>query len=687
MPTRRSTRPLRPTRIACCLIGGAISGGLSLLIAIIVLVSSHNDSSGPVMATIRTTTQSSAPVIIGGAGYAGVAAAKQLSMHGVDFTILEATDHVGGRMYAKPFGKPQVAGPFMLDAGANWVQGLNGNDVWGEAIRFGLGGNAQNFDDSVLYDENGNLDNLESAYGPGSLCLKSFEAYLTAGDISLRCLQPGSAANPPKSVDRRFCEQYFPAPFAYSDDDDLNQQRAQQLANGFLALSESRPAIARVCEIYNQDFEWAEDPLVTSTNSTLPPNTYSDHRDADYWVQDRRGGYGWLVKALAAEFIATSVNTNEEKVFDDPAHLRLFSKITEVHWDPSGSSPVQVKYCTTQKQTPANQPELYPCTAQEFTVTGDHFFSTFSTGVLQKSIAEERAGVPLSGSKDSAPRFQPRLIDAIPQAAEAIEKYPMAFYSKIFFQFEFKFWGDSQIFLSAASNSEWTGELAPVWQSLDVKGDGKFLPGSKILFVTVLGERARQVHDMTDAQIKAEFLPVLNQIFDDEIDDALGRDLQVSDIVDFSMTRWIKDPLTYGMYTNRRVDVSDEALEPSRQRYGNLIFSGEHSCFRHNGYTHGAKRGGERSARILLAEAYNVEGVDVPSTCDVLPSETASGDQGNVPPGQSKKVSSVRHATAHRWKNPNPPGHKHSRRTQKVTQLSDAEIDAEFVRAGSRRHE
>ena len=691
---RRRSRGISP--IACCLLGAGSASVVAGFIGLVVLLTSgtatttnasHNSAAEVNMLT-RSTAASAAPVIIGGAGYAGVAAAKTLNMHGVDVAILEASERLGGRMWAKPFGSnPSTGAAYLLEAGANWIQGLNGNDVWGEAIRFGLGGNSQNFDDSVLYDKDGEINSLESAYGPGSLCLKSFEAYLTAGEISTRCLQPGSAANPPKSVDRRFCEQYFPAPFQYADDDDLSQERAQQVANGFLALAESDPSIARACEVYNQDFEWAEAPSVTSTNSTLPPNTYSDHRDADYWVSDERSGYAWLVESLAAEFIATSVNTNAEKVFDDPNRLRLQTKVLEVQWDPTGTAPVTVRACKTRKQNVANGPTLYPCVAgSEYTMQGEHFLSTFSVAVIQKSIAEERAGVPVANSQNTAPRFTPPLT-SVPDLAESFENYPMAYYSKIFFQFPLKFWGDSQIVLSAANGGKWVGEFAPVWQSLDVKGNGQFLPGSNIFFVTVLGERAAELHapGVTDSEIIAQMLPVLNDMFDDELDDALGRPLRASDVLAFSMTRWIQDPLFRGMYTNRRVGVSDVELEPSRQRYGNLIFSGEHSCFRHNGYTHGAKRGGERSARILLAERYGVEGVDVPSTCDVLPADTAPGDQGNVPPGQSKKNAITKSRAASAWKNPNPPGHRHSRRTQKETQLSDAEIDAEFAAAGTRR--
>uniref|UniRef100_A0A453JCK6 Amine oxidase domain-containing protein n=1 Tax=Aegilops tauschii subsp. strangulata TaxID=200361 RepID=A0A453JCK6_AEGTS len=58
----------------------------------------------------------------------GISAGKRLSEAGItDLVILEATDHVGGRMHKRDFGGISV------EMGANWVEGVDGgemNPIW-----------------------------------------------------------------------------------------------------------------------------------------------------------------------------------------------------------------------------------------------------------------------------------------------------------------------------------------------------------------------------------------------------------------------------------------------------------------------------------------------------------------------------------------------------------------------------
>ncbi len=561
-----------------------------------------------------------ADVLIGGAGYASAAFVEQLHENGVSFRILEATDRVGGRMVAKEFGtNPATGEPYRLEVGANWVQGLNGNPVWDEAIKYELEGNAQNFDDIAFHDIDGVERPREALYLPGTACLRADTAYVSAGDFSLRCLQP-SGDDRLKSVDRRFCADALDidrSAFNYDDEDDLSNEEAETQTTGFLPPTDPEPASARACQLYSQDFEWAEFPNVTSANNTLPANTYADFRDADYWVGGGKIGYAKLVQRKLAEFISTSVLSDEQIAFNDASKLTLRTRVLGVQWDPSGVAPVSVSTCETVKQSASNQPDRFACVpATQATVTAREFVSTFSLGVLRQSIAEEST----PAASRTAPTFTPPL-SSVSALASALGKYPMAYYSKIFFQFEHKFWNDAQLTLSAYSEGRWTGEFAPVWQSLDTGGNpNRFLPGSRIFFVTVLGERAQDLHSKSDSAIVAELLPVLNQMFAERIDELYGSPLTPANVLDFSMTRWIADELYRGMYSNMRANVSWSEIEPTRQRYGNLVFSGEHTCFRYNGYTHGALLGGRRSARILLAERYGKPTAGEQSICDVLPS-------------------------------------------------------------------
>ncbi|XP_017785342.1 PREDICTED: spermine oxidase-like [Nicrophorus vespilloides] len=63
-------------------------------------------------------------VIVVGAGPAGIAAATTLLSQGIDVTVLEAEDRIGGRVHSVPFGDAVV------DMGAEWCHGQKNNVVY-----------------------------------------------------------------------------------------------------------------------------------------------------------------------------------------------------------------------------------------------------------------------------------------------------------------------------------------------------------------------------------------------------------------------------------------------------------------------------------------------------------------------------------------------------------------------------
>ena len=58
-------------------------------------------------------------VVIIGAGAAGLAAARQLDEHGIDFVVVEARDRVGGRV----FTHRDTATPIPIELGAEFIHG------------------------------------------------------------------------------------------------------------------------------------------------------------------------------------------------------------------------------------------------------------------------------------------------------------------------------------------------------------------------------------------------------------------------------------------------------------------------------------------------------------------------------------------------------------------------------------
>lgn len=574
-----------------------VTGGIVLVLA---LTTSRTDASTGVdlldWQQSGRRPRESHPVIIGGAGFAGIELARRLHEEGVEFVILEASGRVGGRVKEKTFGG------YVLEEGANWIQGLNGNPLWELKKTFGLLGVRNNFDDLVMFDENGTLivDPYTTAEG-----IQADEAFVGASTYSRRCLQPSEPLN---ANNLRFCRGIKGTFVNAQSDDDQSNAEGETLFNGFIADT----PVKRTFQYYSEDFEYGQSPGVTSLNNTLPSNTYSDFRDANYMALNDPLGFARLALKQAATYLRTSVNTNTRVEFDDP-RLRLRTRVLAV--DRSSSDSVDIQICTTSPTT-THVITAHRCVAgSQRTLRGSHFVSTFSLGVLAQSVNEESASV--NANSRTAPRFVPPLP---PATAAALLDYPMALYSKIFFRFPWKFWQDEEMMLSAFQD----GEFAPVWQSLDMTN---FLPGSKILFLTVTGERARELQlrpnsPATDTQIINELLPVLNQVFATEIAGVTGgRQLRRSDVLEFSMTRWLQDELARGMYSNWPVNQTWIEQEPTRANLGRVWFSGEHTCFRYNGYVHGAMLAGQRTANLLLAKAFGRRNIDLATTCDQSPSQ------------------------------------------------------------------
>ena len=88
-------------------------------------------------------------VLVVGAGMAGLAAARRLADGGVDVTVLEARDRIGGRVWTHR----GLGGP--VDLGASWIHGVRGNPLTKLAGRLGVDTAATDYDDVVLHDADG----------------------------------------------------------------------------------------------------------------------------------------------------------------------------------------------------------------------------------------------------------------------------------------------------------------------------------------------------------------------------------------------------------------------------------------------------------------------------------------------------------------------------------------------------
>lgn len=69
-------------------------------------------------------------VVVVGAGFAGLVAARELQTAGIDYVVLEASNRIGGRAYTEErMGRP-------LELGATWVHWYQAH-IWSEIMRYG----------------------------------------------------------------------------------------------------------------------------------------------------------------------------------------------------------------------------------------------------------------------------------------------------------------------------------------------------------------------------------------------------------------------------------------------------------------------------------------------------------------------------------------------------------------------
>ncbi|MGK0361538.1 MAG: polyamine oxidase, partial [Bradymonadia bacterium] len=144
-------------------------------------------------------------VIVVGAGFAGLTAARMLADSGVAVIVLEARDRIGGRAWtAQVAGRP-------VDLGAGWVHGPNGNPITelttqvGGTMRFDaqtisalfdegtgelLTGDALEALEEIVEAFSDRLGGLQRELGPRASVLDAIESFIAAnaysGDVARR---------------------------------------------------------------------------------------------------------------------------------------------------------------------------------------------------------------------------------------------------------------------------------------------------------------------------------------------------------------------------------------------------------------------------------------------------------------------------------------------------------------------
>lgn len=158
----------------------------------------------------------------------------------------------------------------------------------------------------------------------------------------------------------------------------------------------------------------------------------------------------------------------------------------------------------------------------------------------------------------------------------------MGIYTKIFLQFDpaEQFWDEGTQFFLYASPT--TRGYYPLWQSLSGPG---FIPGSGILFVTVVDEQSRTVEAQDDETTLQQVLVVLREMF--------GAD-KVPYPKAFMYPRWGQVPWAFGSYSNWPPGVTLEQHQNLRANVGALWFAGEATHPEYYGFLQAAYFEGQR---------------------------------------------------------------------------------------------
>ncbi|KAF4463796.1 N1-acetylpolyamine oxidase [Fusarium albosuccineum] len=287
------------------------------------------------------------------------------------------------------------------------------------------------------------------------------------------------------------------------------------------------------------DFEAAIPPEQSGFQFGIAGNnaTFKHFSDETNLVIDQRGYNAWII-GEAEEFLKE----------DDP-RLLLNTTVKKIHYGKEGVIILN---------------EDDSCIEAEFAIC------TFSVGVLQ----------------NEAVTFDP----VLPRwKREAIEQFQMGTYIKIFMQFNESFWDDEVQYMLYADPDE--RGYYPLFQSLNAPG---FLPGSNILFSTVVASQAYKVEAQSDEETKEEMLEVLRSMFPDK---------DIPEPTDFMYPRWTTTEWAYGSYSNWPVGMTLEKHQNLRANVDRLWFAGEANSAEFFGYLHGAyfegQEAGDRIARII----------------------------------------------------------------------------------------
>lgn len=455
-----------------------------------------------------------ASVAILGAGLTGITAAQALTSESVtDFVIVDVNSYLGGRVKHSEFGKDPDGNPYTIELGANWVQGL------------------------------GSLDGPDN---PIWLLVQKYDLANTYSNFSSILTYDQTGANDYTDLLDDYDKAYSLVEAEVGSMLSRGHQgRSFRVGLSLAGWKPRKNMLQQAAEWWRFDWEYSHSPDLTSetfsvvvslsfchtvdetTNNLTECQNYnrSVHQfsHANNYIHDSRG-YNTFIQGEASTFLKPEDN-----------RVLLNTRVTAIDYSDQDSVTITM--------------------SDESCITATYAICTFSLGVLQNEVVE--FSPPFPSWKQ-----------------EGIEGMQMGTFTKIFLQFppDQQFWdADIQFFLYADPTER---GLYPIWQSLSGPA---FLPGSGILFVTVVQSQSYRVESQPDEVTQTEIMAVLKKMFGDDIPDP----------IDFMYPRWSTEPWAYGSYSNWPPGLSIETHQNLRANLGHLYFAGEATSVEYFGFLQG----------------------------------------------------------------------------------------------------
>lgn len=126
------------------------------------------------------------PILIIGAGIAGIACAKKLQENGKKVIVLEAKSSIGGRINSKKIDSD------IFDLGASWIHGIDDNPIWAITQENDIETTIFNYNNSQYFHKNGTLFSEKEA--------QEFEFYIDKIEKMLSQTQKTSALDAIKEI-------------------------------------------------------------------------------------------------------------------------------------------------------------------------------------------------------------------------------------------------------------------------------------------------------------------------------------------------------------------------------------------------------------------------------------------------------------------------------------------------------